>query len=138
LQSQTSSSSSSIKDELTNDERERILQSAQFQDFFSRTSLLIERSLWETQKVDDIVKDYNGKDLDRPTETMDMEDIIKFDREYFDEYWSHHHLVTCIDTSIYHPELILASYSENSKSSGGSNGVVLIWNSKFKSKPTPE
>ena len=69
---------------------------------------------------------------------MDMEDIIKFDREYFDEHWSQHRLVTCIDTSIYHPELILASYSENFKTSDESNGVVLIWNSRFKSKPTPE
>ncbi|CAF1274805.1 unnamed protein product [Rotaria magnacalcarata] len=126
------------KHELTNDERDQILRSDPFQDFFSRTSRLIERSLWESPKAFDIFKDYSGRDLDGQNEKMDVGEIIKFDREFFDERWTRHRIVTCIDTSTYHPELVLASYSQNDESSHESDGVVLIWNSKYKSKPTPE
>jgi dynein intermediate chain len=132
LQGQTSSS----KQELTNDEREQILKSEHFQDFFSRSSRLIERSLWESPQ--DLFTDYSGKDVDGQNEKMDVGEIIKFDREFFDERWTRHRIVTCIDTSTYHPELVLASYSQNDESTHESDGVVLIWNTKYKSKPTPE
>ncbi|CAF2707690.1 unnamed protein product [Rotaria sp. Silwood2] len=127
-----------IKQELTNDEREQILKSDHFQDFFARSSRLIERSLWESPQAFDIFKDYSGRDLDGQNEKMDVGEIIKFDREFFDERWTRHRIVTCIDTSTYHPELVLASYSQNDESTHESDGVVLIWNTKYKSKPTPE
>ena len=127
-----------IKQELTNDEREQIIKSEHFQDFFSRSSRLIERSLWESPQAFDIFKDYSGRDLDGQNEKMDVGEIIKFDREFFDERWTRHRIVTCIDTSTYHPELVLASYSQNDESTHESDGVVLIWNTKYKSKPTPE
>ena len=134
LQSQTSLT----KQELTNDEREQIMKSENFQEFFSRTSCLIERSLWESPHAFDIFKDYSGRDLDGQNEKMDVGEIIKFDREFVDERWTRHRIVTSIDVSTYHPELVLASYSQNDESTHESDGVVLIWNSKFKSKPTPE
>lgn len=129
---------SMIKHELTNEEREQILKSEQFQDFFARTSRLIERSLWESPEAFDIFKDYSGRDADGQNKTMDVGEIIKFDREFFDERWTRHRIVTCLDTSTYYPELVLASYSQNDESTHESDGVVLIWNSKYKSKPTPE
>ena len=134
LQGQTSL----VKQELTSDEREQILKSEPFQDFFSRTSRLIERSLWESPQAFDVFKDYSGRDLDGQNEKMDVGEIIKFDREFYDERWTRHRIVTCIDTSTYHPELVLASYSQNDESTHESDGVVLIWNTKYKSKPTPE
>ncbi|CAF0777123.1 unnamed protein product [Rotaria sp. Silwood1] len=134
LQGQTSL----MKQEISNDEREQILKSEQFQDFFARSSRLIERSLWESPQAFDIFKDYSGRDLDGQNEKMDVGEIIKFDREFFDERWTRHRIVTCIDTSTYHPELVLASYSQNDESTHESDGVVLIWNTKYKSKPTPE
>ncbi|CAF5186315.1 unnamed protein product, partial [Rotaria magnacalcarata] len=82
------------KHELTNDERDQILRSDPFQDFFSRTSRLIERSLWESPKAFDIFKDYSGRDLDGQNEKMDVGEIIKFDREFFDERWTRHRIVT--------------------------------------------
>lgn len=130
--------SSLSKHEITNEEREQILKSEGFQDFFSRTSRVIERSLWESPRAFDIFKDYSGRDLDGQNEKMDVGEIIKFDREFFDERWTRHRIVTCIDTSTYHPELVLASYSQNDESSHESDGVVLVWNTKFKAKPTPE
>ena len=134
LQGQTSSS----KQELTNEEREQILKSEHFQNFFARSSRIIERSLWESPRAFEIFKDYSGADLDEQNGRMDVGEIIKFDREFFDERWSRHRIVTCIDTSTYHPELVLASYSQNDESTHESDGVVLIWNTKYKSKPTPE
>jgi dynein intermediate chain len=130
--------SSSLKQELTNDERDQILKSEHFQDFFARTSRLIERSLWESPEAFNIFTDYSGRDLDGQNKKMDVGEIIKFDREFYDERWTRHRIVTCIDTSTYHPELVLASYSQNDESTHESDGVVLIWNTKFKSKPTPE
>jgi dynein intermediate chain len=130
--------SSLVKPELTSDEREQVLKSEQFQDFFSRTSRLMERSLWESPQAFDLFKDYSGRDTDGQNEKMDVGEIIKFDREFFDERWTRHRIVTCIDTSTYHPELVLASYSQNDESTHESDGVVLIWNTKYKSKPTPE
>lgn len=129
---------SMIKHELTNEEREQILKSEQFQDFFSRSARLIERSLWESPQAFDIFKDYSGRDSDGQNKTMDVGEIIKFDREFSDERWTRHRIVTCVDTSTYYPELVLASYSQNDESTHESDGVVLIWNSKYKSKPTPE
>jgi dynein intermediate chain len=131
LQGQTSLT----KQELSNDEREQILKSEPFQDFFSRTTRLIERSLWESPSI---YTDYSGRDSDGKNDKMDVGEIIKFDREFFDERWTRHRIVTCIDTSTYHPELVLASYSQNDESTHESDGVVLIWNTKYKSKPTPE
>lgn len=126
------------KPEITNEEREQILRSDQFQDFFSRTSRLIERSLWETPRSFDIFKDYDPRDSDGKNEKMDVGEIIKFDRDFSDERWTRHRIITCLDTSTYHPELVLASYSQNEESTHESDGVVLIWNTKYKSKPTPE
>lgn len=126
------------KAEFTNEEREQVLKSEPFQNFFARSSRIIERSLWESPHAFDIFKDYSGADLDEQNGRMDVGEIIKFDREFFDERWSRHRIVTCIDTSTYHPELVLASYSQNDESTHESDGVVLIWNTKYKSKPTPE
>jgi dynein intermediate chain len=134
LQGQTSLN----KQEITNDERELILKSDHFQDFFSRSSRLIERYLWESPQAFSIFTDYSGRDTDGLNGRMDVGEIIKFDREFYDERWTRHRIVTCIDTSTYHPELVLASYSQNDESTHESDGVVLIWNTKYKSKPTPE
>ena len=127
-----------IKPELTNEEREQIVKSDLFQDFFARSSRLIERSLWESPGAFDIFTDYSGRDTSGQNEKMNVGEIIKFDREFFDERWTRHRIATCLDTSTYHPELVLASYSQNDESTHESDGVVLIWNTKYKSKPTPE
>ena len=126
------------KPELSSEEREQIIKSDLFQDFFARSSRLIERSLWESPGAFDIFTDYSGRDTNGQNEKMNVGEIIKFDREFFDERWTRHRIATCLDTSTYHPELVLASYSQNDESTHESDGVVLIWNTKYKSKPTPE
>ncbi|CAF0762922.1 unnamed protein product [Didymodactylos carnosus] len=125
------------KPELTDEEKEQMFKSEKFQDFFQRSARIIERTLYEIPTTQDIFKDYSGRDMIK-NEKMDIGEIIKFDREFFDERWTKHRIVTCIDISTYYPELILASYSQNDESPHESDGVALVWNTKYKQKPTPE
>ncbi|CAF1006457.1 unnamed protein product [Didymodactylos carnosus] len=123
--------------EMTDEEKEQVFKSDDFQTFFHRSSRIIERTLYEGFTAPDIFKDYSGRDTIK-NEKMDIGEIIKFDREFFDERWTKHRIVTCIDISTYYPELVLASYSQNEESPHESDGVALVWNTKYRQKPTPE
>lgn len=58
-------------------------------------------------------------------------------RWFYDERWSRHRCVTSLDWCPQYPELLLASYNNNEDLPNDPDGVVLIWNTKFK-KSTPE
>lgn len=58
-------------------------------------------------------------------------------RYFFDERWSKNRCVTSLDWSHQYPELLLASYNQNEEAPNEPEGVVLIWNTKYK-KTTPE
>ncbi|KAJ8914979.1 hypothetical protein NQ315_002503 [Exocentrus adspersus] len=62
---------------------------------------------------------------------------ISLNRNFFDERWSRNRTVTSLDWSPQFPELLLASYNNNEESPNDPDGVVLVWNTKFK-KTTPE
>lgn len=62
---------------------------------------------------------------------------ISLNRHFFDERWSRNRTVTSLDWSPQFPELLLASYNNNEESPNDPDGVVLVWNTKFK-KTTPE
>jgi dynein intermediate chain len=62
---------------------------------------------------------------------------ISLNRGFYDERWSRNRCVTSLDWSPQYPELLLASYNNNEDSPNDPDGVVLIWNTKFK-KSTPE
>lgn len=62
---------------------------------------------------------------------------ISLNRHFFDERWSRNRTVTSLDWSPQFPELLLASYNNNEESPNDPDGVVLVWNTKFK-KATPE
>lgn len=51
--------------------------------------------------------------------------------------WSKNRTITSLDWSPQFPELLLASYNANEESPNDPDGVVLVWNTKFK-KTTPE
>lgn len=56
----------------------------------------------------------------------------------FDDRWSRGRVVTSMDWSDQHPELVLASYNRaTEESSTDPNGLVLLWNTKLQ-KTTPE
>ncbi|XP_076092730.1 cytoplasmic dynein 1 intermediate chain 2-like isoform X11 [Mytilus galloprovincialis] len=119
--------------ELSEEEKLQILNSEDFQTFFSKSARLVERML--TEEVD-IYTDYSGGD----NEGKDDEsagDRLKLNRIFYDERWSKHRTNTSLDWSKQHPELLLASYNTNEDSPHDPDGVALIWNMKFK-KQTPE
>uniref|UniRef100_A0A3Q4GMR1 Cytoplasmic dynein 1 intermediate chain 1 n=1 Tax=Neolamprologus brichardi TaxID=32507 RepID=A0A3Q4GMR1_NEOBR len=103
--------------ELTEEERQQILHSSEFQSFFDGSIRVMERALAEDS---DIFFDYSaGRRL------------------FYDEHWSKHRVITCLDWSPQYPELLVASYNNNEDAPHEPDGVALVWNIKFK-KATPE
>ncbi|XP_014470559.1 PREDICTED: cytoplasmic dynein 1 intermediate chain isoform X20 [Dinoponera quadriceps] len=120
--------------ELSEEEKQMIILSEDFQRFLDRTSRIVERALGESV---DIYTDYTG--------TMDGEDGMDekshqrlwLNRSFICERWSRNRCVTSMDWSPQFPELLAASYNNNDDTPNDPDGVCLIWNTKFK-KTTPE
>ena len=82
----------------------------------------------------DIFTDYMGETAQS---TPDAGEQLRISRQFADERWSRHRTVTSLDWSTEFPELLLASYDGNAEAPYEPDGVVLIWNLKFK-KTSPE
>ncbi|XP_043272904.1 cytoplasmic dynein 1 intermediate chain isoform X27 [Venturia canescens] len=120
--------------ELSEEEKQMIILSEDFQRFLDRTSRVVERALAESV---DIYTDYTGT-LDGE-EGMDEKSHQRLwlNRSFFCERWSRNRCVTSMDWSPQHPELLVASYTNNDDTPNDPDGVCLVWNTKFK-KTTPE
>ncbi|XP_052804393.1 cytoplasmic dynein 1 intermediate chain 1-like isoform X3 [Mya arenaria] len=119
--------------EMSEDEKNSILVSEDFRYFIDHTSRVIERAL------DEVAVDFDYSrtgDDDLANQNLAGE-RLKLNREFFDERWSKHRIVTSMDWSTQFPELLVASYSANEDAPHDPDGVALIWNSRFK-KSTPE
>ncbi|KAG1651969.1 Cytoplasmic dynein 1 intermediate chain 2 [Nymphon striatum] len=120
--------------DLSDEEKQQIIVSENFNKFFDRTSRIIERALDE--EIDYFI-DYTGAS----GEDGDGDDKsgmkVSLNRCFFDDRWSKNRTVTCMDWSTQFPELLVASYNNNEESPHDPDGVALIWNMKFK-KTTPE
>lgn len=120
--------------ELSADEKQTIMLSSEFQRFMSRAGRVIERALAESV---DIYTDYTGGG-DSENALDDKSDArLSLVRTFYDERWSKGRCVTCLDWSVAHPELMLASYHNSDDAPHDPDGVCLVWNTKFK-KTTPE
>ncbi|XP_033365799.1 cytoplasmic dynein 1 intermediate chain-like isoform X35 [Bombus vosnesenskii] len=120
--------------ELSEEEKQMIILSEDFQRFLDRTSRIVERALGESVNI---YSDYTG--------TMDGEDGMDekshqrlwLNRWFFCDRWSRNRCVTSMDWSSQFPELLAASYNNNDDTPNDPDGVCLVWNTKFK-KTTPE
>lgn len=119
--------------ELTEEERQQILHSAEFQSFFDCSIRVMERALAEET---DIYYDYSGRDMHKDGDVSGGSSL-SFSRLFYDEHWSKHRVITCLDWSPQYPELLVASYNNNEDAPHEPDGVALVWNIKFK-KATPE
>ncbi|KAI4886656.1 hypothetical protein NFI96_012779 [Prochilodus magdalenae] len=120
--------------ELTEEEKQQILHTEEFLTFFDHSSRIVERALSEQV---DVCFDYSGRDLqDKEGETQ-AGTKLSLNRQFTDERWSRHRVVTCLDWSPQYPELLVASYSSNEEAPHEPDGVALVWNMKYK-KTTPE
>ncbi|XP_019867618.1 cytoplasmic dynein 1 intermediate chain isoform X6 [Aethina tumida] len=119
--------------ELSEEQKQMIILSEDFQHFMDRAGRLMERAICEAV---DIYTDYSGgpgeDGLDEKSHQR-----LSFNRAFFDERWSKNRVVTSLDWSPQFPELLLASYNNNEEAPNDPDGVVLVWNTKFK-KTTPE
>ncbi|XP_050562428.1 cytoplasmic dynein 1 intermediate chain isoform X3 [Spodoptera frugiperda] len=120
--------------ELSADEKQTIMLSAEFQRFMSKAGRVIERALAESV---DIYTDYTGGGDSE--NALDDKSVARLSlvRTFWDERWSRGRCVTCCDWSAAHPELLLASYHNSDDAPHDPDGVCLVWNTKFK-KSTPE
>ncbi|XP_017756703.1 PREDICTED: cytoplasmic dynein 1 intermediate chain-like isoform X10 [Eufriesea mexicana] len=120
--------------ELSEEQKQMIILSEDFQRFLNRTGRIVERALGESVNI---YSDYTG--------TMDGEDgmdekshqRISLNRWFFCDRWSRNRCVTSMDWSPQFPELLAASYNNNDDTPNDPDGVCLVWNTKFK-KTTPE
>ncbi|XP_067928184.1 cytoplasmic dynein 1 intermediate chain 2-like isoform X4 [Watersipora subatra] len=117
--------------ELSEEEKQQIMMTEEYKRFLDRSSRVVERAL--TQDTD-IFVDYTGEISD---EGDHLGEKLKQQRVFYDEHWTKHRLVTCLDWSKQYQELLLASYSTNPELPHEPEGVCLVWNSMFK-KESPE
>ncbi|XP_072540089.1 dynein, cytoplasmic 1, intermediate chain 2a isoform X2 [Salminus brasiliensis] len=120
--------------ELTEEEKQQILHSEEFLTFFDHSSRIVERALSEHV---DVCFDYSGRDLQDKEGDTQAGTKLSLNRQFMDERWSKHRVVTCLDWSPQYPELLVASYSSNEEAPHEPDGVALVWNMKYK-KTTPE
>ncbi|XP_070174428.1 cytoplasmic dynein 1 intermediate chain 2-like isoform X4 [Littorina saxatilis] len=120
--------------ELSEEEKKQILMSEGFQKFFDHSSRIVERALAEEV---DIFADYSGKDSGGKDDEAMAGERLKVNRDFYDDKWSKHRIITSLDWSAQHPELLLSSYGSNEDATNVPDGVALIWNIKYK-KDTPE
>lgn len=120
--------------ELTEEEKLQILHSEEFVNFFDHSSRIIERALSEHV---DLFFDYSGRDLEEKEGEIQAGAKLSLNRQFMDEHWSKHRVVTCMDWSLQYPELLVASYNNNEEAPHEPDGVALVWNMKYK-KATPE
>ncbi|XDV36452.1 hypothetical protein PO909_006226 [Leuciscus waleckii] len=120
--------------ELTEEEKQQILHSSEFVTFFDHSSRIMERALSEQV---DVFFDYSGRDLQDKEGEAQAGAKLYLNRQFADERWSKHRVVTCLDWSPQYPELLLASYCSNEDAPHEPDGVALVWNMKYK-KTTPE
>ncbi|XP_062536541.1 cytoplasmic dynein 1 intermediate chain isoform X11 [Armigeres subalbatus] len=120
--------------ELSAEQKQMIILSEDFQRFILRTGKIMERALSEQV---DIYMDYiGGADTDDINDERSLA-RLSLNRTFYCDRWSKNRCVTSFDWSTHHPELMVASYHNNEESPNEPDGVVIVWNTKFK-KHTPE
>ncbi|XP_002749400.1 cytoplasmic dynein 1 intermediate chain 2 isoform X8 [Callithrix jacchus] len=120
--------------ELTEEEKQQILHSEEFLSFFDHSTRIVERALSEQINI---FFDYSGRDLEDKEGEIQAGAKLSLNRQFFDERWSKHRVVSCLDWSSQYPELLVASYNNNDDAPHEPDGVALVWNMKYK-KTTPE
>ncbi|XP_051729145.1 cytoplasmic dynein 1 intermediate chain 1 isoform X1 [Ctenopharyngodon idella] len=120
--------------ELTEEEKQQVLHSEEFLIFFDRSIRVMERALAEDSNI---FFDYSGRDLEDKEGDLQGGSSLSLSRLFYDEHWSKHRVITCLDWSPQYPELLVASYNNNEDAPHEPDGVALVWNMKFK-KTTPE
>ncbi|XP_034474961.1 cytoplasmic dynein 1 intermediate chain isoform X12 [Drosophila innubila] len=120
--------------ELSEEQKQMIILSEDFQRFVLKAGRVIERALSENV---DIYTDYIGCGDNEEANDERSHARLSLNRVFYDERWSKNRCITSMDWSTHFPELVVASYHNNEECPNEPDGVVMVWNTKFK-KQTPE
>ncbi|XP_046802733.1 cytoplasmic dynein 1 intermediate chain isoform X3 [Lucilia cuprina] len=120
--------------ELSEEQKQMIILSEDFQRFVLRAGRIMERAISENV---DIYLDYIGGGDNEEANDEKSHARLSLNRVFYDDRWSKNRCITCMDWSTHFPELVVASYHNNEESPNEPDGVVMVWNTKFK-KTTPE
>ncbi|KAM7536876.1 hypothetical protein Aperf_G00000087878 [Anoplocephala perfoliata] len=123
--------------DLTEDEKQAIMDTEAFRNFFSRAARIVQRSLDEP---DDIFFDYSG--AEREDDAQGKRQEVKYIGEFFDKFHTPTGIqssVVALDWSSIHPELLLAAYQSRDgvMGLGDTNGYIegsycCLWNLKYR------
>lgn len=126
-----------IYKELTEEEQENIFKKDEFQHFLDKTTKYVERALWETDGLPDLMINYQISDEDKNLNENSTK-ILSQNRTFSDPNYTNDRIVEAIEWSENFPELVYVAYGEKQKANlNEPEGIVCVWNMKFK-KPTPE
>lgn len=120
--------------EMDEEESKTVMASEGFQGFFCKASNILERALSENV---DLFVDYLGLEKEDNDRQLSEGEQLKLDRSFVFDRWTKNRTVTCLDWSTQFPELLCASYNKNEDLPQEPDGIVLVWNLKFK-KSSPE
>lgn len=123
--------------ELSGEEKEAILMSEDFHKFFDRSARWMERAMCEDQAS--LFVDYTGGFGvgSGGVKYGGGSNRLSLNFDFFDEHWTKNRVVTSMDWSSVHPELLVASYDKKAEVAHDPDGVCLVWNTRYK-KMTPE
>lgn len=120
---------------LTEEELNAVTSSHDFLDFVERSSKVIERALDEEY---DVLADYrqslsglDDEDADFRRGGRRLREVLQF----YDDRWSKKRMISDVQFSPKHPELLLASYTKNSSAPYEPDGLVLVWNQHMHTRP---
>jgi len=114
-------------------ERQRIAESKEFQQFFGRASVVMERCINMNEESYDYLIDYFS-DKEQKSDSKKLEILVR--KYLFKEPKCANRPITSLNYSPKFPELLLASYSKQEDSmSMDPDGTVLVWNSHMEQRP---
>ncbi|TKR70519.1 hypothetical protein L596_022539 [Steinernema carpocapsae] len=120
--------------ELSEEEKKRIALNPHFTQFIQQGTRIFERIIAEESERDVMIDYAHDAAID---DHHDNGQKLTKVREFVDKDWSEGRYVTAMDYSDSHPELIVVAYSANKDKPLDPEGVVQVWNTRFK-KDTPE
>jgi len=118
--------------QLSNEDKKRLMLTPEFRTFFSRSSVLIERALYQNSRYDIAVDYSQDNEDDGARENTVLSNVVRF---Y--EPRCHNRPVTSISWSPVHSELFLASYGNKVENdlSLDPDGLVYVWNMNLPQRP---
>lgn len=96
--------------ELSEEQKQMIILTEDFQRFVLRAGRIMERAISENV---DIYLDYIGGGDNEDINDEKSHARLSLNRVFYDDRWSKNRCITCMDWSTHFPELLVASYHNN-------------------------